>query len=339
MAERMQRVKRERPCPVCGRPDWCGYEGDLVICMRVADGAVKEAANGGWVHVLEGRSRHIPATEEIPERSTADPRIRHAVYSALLRQLPLRRHHILQLRLRGFNDQQIERLGYRTLPPEQEKGRYSRAALAYRRSLAADIKPAGVPGFWLEAGPRGLRWSIDGSGGLVIPVRDADGRIAGCQVRVDKPGTGGKYRWLSSRDKNGGTAARAVPHVARPTEARDDAVWVTEGPLKADIAAERLGCIVIAVPGVGNWRPVPGLLRGLGARRVVLAYDMDLWSNPQVMLHAEALAAALREVRTYIPEADAEAPIAVSWARWNGRQAKGIDDALVAGLEIELTQL
>jgi len=345
MAERMQRVKRHSPCPVCGKPDWCGVSGDLVVCMRVADGAIREAANGGWVHVLGGATPRRPALPEPePEHVMIDPRVRHGIYNALLRQLPLRRHHLQQLRRRGLSEEQIGRLGYRTLPPEDERGKWSRAALAYRTGLAAELKPAGVPGFWIERGPRGGRWTVDGPAGLLIPVRSTDGQIVGCQIRVDNRGPGGKYRWLSSagtvdRERPGGTPARALPHVARPTETQGDAIWITEGPLKADITALRLGCTVIAVPGVGNWRPVPGLVRELGAQRVVLAYDMDMWLNPQVMLHAEQLVAALREVRQYIPEADAEAPIALQWARWDGRRAKGIDDALVAGLEIELTQL
>ena len=50
----MLRVSKRHPCAICGKPDWCGYSPDerLAVCMRVADGAMKQTANGGYLHVL-----------------------------------------------------------------------------------------------------------------------------------------------------------------------------------------------------------------------------------------------------------------------------------------------
>jgi hypothetical protein len=50
-----QRVSRRRPCPVCGRPDWCLFTGDddaptAAICARVE--SEKRAGEAGWVHRL-----------------------------------------------------------------------------------------------------------------------------------------------------------------------------------------------------------------------------------------------------------------------------------------------
>lgn len=47
------RVSRREPCPICGRPDWCGRntDGRLVICMR--EESSRATANGGWLHELE----------------------------------------------------------------------------------------------------------------------------------------------------------------------------------------------------------------------------------------------------------------------------------------------
>ena len=46
------RVSRKNPCPVCQKPDWCGYseDGRLAICMRVP--SEKIARNGGYLHRL-----------------------------------------------------------------------------------------------------------------------------------------------------------------------------------------------------------------------------------------------------------------------------------------------
>lgn len=50
-----QRVTRRRPCPICGRPDWCTFVGPddsptVVCCMRVESD--RPTKNGGWLHRL-----------------------------------------------------------------------------------------------------------------------------------------------------------------------------------------------------------------------------------------------------------------------------------------------
>jgi hypothetical protein len=50
-----QRVSRCRPCPVCGRADWCLFTGDndhpdAAICSRVE--SPKRCGEAGWLHVL-----------------------------------------------------------------------------------------------------------------------------------------------------------------------------------------------------------------------------------------------------------------------------------------------
>ncbi len=71
-------VSRTKPCPVCGKPDWCSRsaDGGLVICMREAEGSKRVIKTGppGWVHVFRvsaaaARSRPIPRS--VPKR-TAD---------------------------------------------------------------------------------------------------------------------------------------------------------------------------------------------------------------------------------------------------------------------------
>ena len=46
------RVNRHLPCPVCGRPDWCGVaaDGSAAACMRVEVGSVRRLRNGAWLH-------------------------------------------------------------------------------------------------------------------------------------------------------------------------------------------------------------------------------------------------------------------------------------------------
>lgn len=330
-AQSLQRVTRRYPCPICGRPDWCGLGHDFAVCMRIESDI--PTANGGWLHRLGDRRPAMPVLpEEIP---CAPLHVRHSVYTNLLLHLPLLPIHYQQLQNRGFTAEAIQRRGYASLPPEQQTGTYSRASIAYAAGHLSDQRLDGVPGFAIEQGPKGQRWTVAGTGGLLVPVRNAEGRVAGCQVRVDDTTVGRKYRWLSSRDMDCGTPSGAYLHVARPPKQTTEQIWITEGPLKADRASESLGAIVLAMPGVSTWREVPQVIRALGARQVILAYDQDILTNQQVKLHAQQLLEALQALQLPVPDRDALAPPRVYWARWNGG-AKGIDDALQMGMKIEL---
>jgi hypothetical protein len=225
-------------------------------------------------------------------------------YGALLSELTLLEWHRENLRRRGLTDEQIASLGYRTLPLS---GRHDLVA----RLLTNHLRLAGVPGFYLEAG----RWHLAGPTGIAIPVRDTRHRIVGLQIRCDKP-DGGRYKWLSSRGFNRGCSPGAPAHVAGIVSTGAEA-WITEGPLKADIAALKIGRLVLAVAGVGNWSSLVPIIRELEPSRAIIAFDTDKVTNPAVKLHNESLMTWLirRGIRTF--EAD-----------WNP-DFKGLDDVLV----------
>ena len=50
----MIRVSKKRPCPICGKPDWCltAPDGSAAICPRIAEGSVKLCGEAGFLHVL-----------------------------------------------------------------------------------------------------------------------------------------------------------------------------------------------------------------------------------------------------------------------------------------------
>jgi len=215
--------------------------------------------------------------------------------------------HLQQLVGRGLTEAEVTVLAYRTLP-SVDRTAILRRLQEYRLNLA------GVPGFYLRHG----KVQLSGAPGILLPVRDAERRIQALQVRVDQPGDGGKYRWISSADRHLGCSPGVPIHVARPEGAGMSDVWVTEGTLKADIAALRLNRVVLAVAGVGNWRGVPTLVRRLRPLRVVVAFDMDKNRNSFVRLHVDDLITRL-----------AEDGVRVFEANWDAN-FKGIDD-LVTG--------
>ncbi len=243
---------------------------------------------------------------------------RHSVYSALLQLLPLEPHHRRNLEQRGFSEEAIRSGGYASLPLQ------GRAELCRRLRRAGHIL-GGVPGFYLKNDKGQSWWSLAGPPGLVVPIRNADGMIEACQVRRDDEDAGSKYVWLSTAGRPQGASSGAPAHVARPsTPPRDRRIWLTEGPLKADMVSERLAAVVIAVPGVPSWRVGLETANALAGelRHLVVAYDMDFATNPHV-------AAARNELIV----GAVQTGWVVEVAAWNPK-AKGIDDALALGLKV-----
>ena len=138
------------------------------------------------------------------------------------------------------------------------------------------------------------------------------------QIRCDTTENGGRYRWLSSRGYFAGCSPGAPVHVAGPVSTSRE-IWITEGPLKADIVALKLGRVVLAVPGVGNWPGVIPVIREFTPARAIVAFDMDKLTNHAVQLHRDALTTYLIKsgMRTF--EAD-----------WD-QECKGLDDLLAIG--------
>ena len=107
-----------------------------------------------------------------------------------------------------------------------------------------------------------------------------------------------------------------------PAPIRDPStVRITEGELKSDIAFLLGGVRTVSVPGVGAWRSALPVLRALGARRVLLAFDADAGRKPVVARALYALCWALQ----------AESGVEVALEQWDEADGKGIDDLLSAG--------
>ena len=115
-------------------------------------------------------------------------------------------------------------------------------------------------------------------------------------------------------------------------------VWLTEGGLKAIIAADNLpknfsdeqldkyGRDVIAVAGVSSYRKFFDKLEALNVQSVTTAYDMDYKENPQVKANYDSLIAELRKRNYHIIRAE--------WSK-----EKGLDDALVGKAKFKFVEL
>ena len=247
--------------------------------------------------------------ETVKEYPITDIDTRHATYSALLNCLSLSKDHKENLLRRGLTEDEIVRLGYKTTPV---MGMPSIA----RQLLTDGLYLAGVPGFYRNEKDE---WTfVNDNRGILIPVRDEEGRIQGLQIRLDNVEKR-KFRWMSSTDRKDGCRAEGWTHFSgEPSET----LVLTEGPMKADVINALSGWSVLAVPGVNALKKLKAsleTLRAKGLKRVQTAFDMDMLTNPNVKNGFEELLALLDEMDftfgTYL---------------WDPRY-KGLDDYLWEG--------
>jgi hypothetical protein len=158
---------------------------------------------------------------------------------------------------------------------------------------------------------------------------------------------GNRYYWLSSSNRNNGTGAGSPSpvHVAVPSKELKfwesgqpiyrKKVWLTEGALKADIAADQLqksfsedqlrkyGDTFLAIPGVNAWQTILPVLEEMGVEEINLAFDRDFTSNEYVMKSLKEFMATSKKKGYHIN--------LVSWGKDDG---KGIDDLLLTRTKI-----
>lgn len=149
---------------------------------------------------------------------------------------------------------------------------------------------------------------------------------------------GQRYWWWSSGSKNNGASIGGpIPyHFALPSpclpywkvgetpETLIDCseVWVTEGPLKADKGADAMLKPFIGLPGAGAYSLILEPLKQLGCKHVVLAFDADVVTTPEVERTLGLCAEFFAE----------NTDMSLSLAMWDISQGKGIDDLTDNGL-------
>ena len=163
-----------------------------------------------------------------------------------------------------------------------------------------------------------IQKTLAGANGFLIPVRNKDGLIQGMKIRLDDDAAR-KYRWLSSRPSRmeNGTRSYSWIHVTGDTTQKR--AYLTEGPLKGDIASYFANdALFVCLGGVNAHKGLRETLLSLGVTEVMEAMDMDQFTNPQVR---QAITTLRREVQS-IPG------IRYYQCTWNPR-FKGVDDYLL----------
>lgn len=311
------------------------------MCRRSVTGESRTDRRGVpySIHSLGAGAMTSAPRLNSPTLARATPRVRNAAYRAVLDACALEPQHRAELELRGIDARAIELAGYATLAV---RGRKS-LALAAIAAAGGEAQALEVPGVVMKSNGNGAWPSFSGCAGLAIPVRDIDGRIVALKIRRDEGRP--KYSAVSSSSA-GGPSAEHAAHVP-VFDADRSRLVLTEGELKADAStlfcararevaawmrtvggapnAVRLlelldGRLVVSAPGVDGWTAAFDVVRQLGARDVVVAFDSDAAKNRQVAAAEGELLAALRR----------EGVGAVR-ATWPAR-FKGLDDYLGAAV-------
>lgn len=254
----------------------CDVSGGIFDLYALYTGMPRDKVRKALVEQI-GMPEHIkrPKKEienaEGLEAELAPIDVRHATYSAFLSKLELRPDHFKNLKDRGLLEHEIWSKEYRTTPKETDT--------IIRQLLEEGHMLRGVPGFFRD---ESCGWKlVPMQRGILIPVRDMDGRIQGMQIRRDNVKKR-KFRWLSSKDILDGCHAEGWTHLAGEVSKR---IILTEGPMKADVIHCLTKDTVLAVPGVNALTQLEKALLGLkerGVTEIKTAFDMDMGINPHV---------------------------------------------------------
>lgn len=207
---------------------------------------------------------------------------------------------------RGFDYSDLQYLGYKTVnvQSEDEIIKLSKTVQAQCGTIL------GVCGTYKEKGIEKFNF-IKKYPQVLIPYRNRNRRIQGFQVSpryipIDKE-TGlprkkfPKYFWFSSSDKEEGCGCGNFVHYATDfyvdfvrNEERaviKDAIYITEGALKGDLAHKYSKLPFLCVAGVNNCSGLKDELSSYIGRvkHVICAFDMDYLDNPDVASATERL--------------------------------------------------
>jgi putative DNA primase/helicase len=313
---------KHHPCPKCGGEDRFNLDRDGsggVFCNQCQPGTGSGIDTIMWLNGWDfNRTRQQLADYLNPPIVVSDDvrKLRHATYTKLASVFGIDAKHQTDLAKRGLSELEIKHRGYWTSPGQAHIKLMENFDSLGRVEISKSV-PGVMPGGSLTLAAREA---------LMIPVRNADGEIVGIQYRPDNRGPKGpKYLWLSSKDS--GVSPGSPCHFAltpADAECKPGIVRLTEGPLKADIATAISGIKTLAIAGVNNWKVGVAAVQSLNPSAVWLAFDSDASTN---------IAVARAVVDVF--DALTVAGLQVHFEAWT-EDHKGIDDALAAGVEVEV---
>lgn len=292
-------------------------------------------------------AREVMKPETIKQAEVASAEVLNDTYRAFLSELSLSEKHINNLKARGFTENRIEALGYKSMPGKDEVDFFA----ICKRLQVDGHKLEGVPGFFQY---KDGRWTfVYRTKGIIMPRVNHYNQITGLQIRKDddlrtfiqnpdgseelEP----KCAWFSSKGLNNGCGAFTAIHYScdfkfEKDELKDKpvieqkGVMLTEGIMKGDLVNQIQPNIpVIAVQGVNCLKDFKEellfLKKEANLETVIMGYDMDYKSNPNVQAALSKAKEIISECGLQIRDLDWETEMTVNG---NTFYLKGIDDYL-----------
>lgn len=271
----------------------CFKGGDAVkLHMMLTGQSDYQTAIKDIFNIINGnselQSRHVDMPQSNPEMdeiTKASDEYCSAVYRAMLGFLELRKEHKENLLIRGFTEESILWLKFRSTPKDT-------VGICKKLQTAGYILE-GVPGFFLN---KHGEWELNVPGqGYFCPVYDMERNLLlGFQIRVDKPVGNAKYLWFSSIGFSKGTTSGSMATFLPGNN--DKIIIITEGILKATLIWILLGgaVTVIGIPGIRVRKCLQPYLQMYENNAFVYeAFDMEKVLRPEDMpLYEECLADA-----------------------------------------------
>ena len=364
-------------CPFCGRKGKMHVDIAKNVYRCNACSSVDERASGGMLklhRLLAGleddkadardlhnrfdnlapaeKSAEIQQKEMILEsaftlRPPLPVEIRDLFFKTFLSLLELEEVDRKDLKRRGLTDEDIEKGMYKSTPRRKKA-----VELAVQTIQLIDTRPSavsdwaksaehgsGIPGLYFKNGMPHIAFS---GAGYFVPILNKDGLISAMQIRLRNPKGKQKYIYLSSSNEKTGCAVTGTELIHFAGFRKDSVpkvVWLTEGPLKADIASKYSGRPVIALIGVNNTSQLPetfSYLKARGTQSIGIAIDMDRQTNKNVekaykniLKIAENSGFELEDSRRVASATIASGGCVCIPLKWSS-EYKGIDDYLLA---------
>lgn len=257
------------------------------------------------------------------------------VYDMLLGFLELSDYDKENLLSRGFDENQIKTIGFKTLPTSGRSNVVLRVASKFDNDLE------GIPGFYFSE----KQWKLAGASGLLVPVRSLEGRITNLKVRSTNENFS-KYTQISSdpkkdkktKEQKYPKGTKAISRCHHPFGERTRTIRIAEGEFKAEIATMMTDQYTIGLPGVGLWKQVIATIKALKPDNILLAYDSD-----KSKMHSTSVASdkpyevAKQLSKFYLALKELQYNVIIE--DWDEEAGKGIDDVLNNGEEEEIKHL
>lgn len=197
------------------------------------------------------------------------------IYQEFLKKLDLKPNHMMYLLRFGFNLEEIENIGFKTIPSDENiKFRICNELINQGLDLTK------TPGFYQN---NNFKWTFKSHNGFFIPIK-SKGRIIGLRVHLDEQYANETTDiWFSSTNKINGTQAnnnimilchqKDLIHLINDKEIENDIVVVSEMILAYKVYQIYKDKIVIGLPNVLSKDEIKKLDNIKGISNVLLIMD------------------------------------------------------------------